>query len=219
MILAGQQTAGRGRGSNRWWSSGGAITFSYVTRPAAALDRAHWPRLSLAAAVAVCEALAELAPGLQPGIRWPNDVYVADKKISGILVEVPVSSGESKSGELLVLGLGLNVNNSLADAPAEIRAVGVSLADLTGTRYDLTDVLLRLLERLETAWKQLAAGDQALVRRWQELCLLTGRCVELRLGDRELSGRCAGIGDDGALLLETAAGVERFFGGTLTRVE
>ncbi len=216
LLLAGRQTAGRGRGANRWWSSDGALTFSYVHRRAGDFDRTHWPRLALVAAVSVCDVIEELAPELKPGIRWPNDVHIAGKKISGILVEVPaVVAGE----QLLVLGLGLNVNNSLADAPPEIRSVGIALVDLAKRSFDLTDVLLRLLERLELQTALLAAGEPALVSRWQSLCLLKGRQVVLRLGERDVAGMCHGIAEDGAIVLDTLAGRERFFGGVLTHVE
>jgi BirA family biotin operon repressor/biotin-[acetyl-CoA-carboxylase] ligase len=217
LILAGEQTAGRGRGGNRWWSGDGALTFSYIDRPGTSLDRASWPRWTLVAAVAVCDVIELFAPDLQPGIRWPNDVHVAGKKISGILVEAPaVVPGQQ---QLLILGLGLNVNNSLAGAPAEIRAVGTCLSDLTQSSHDLTEVSLRLLNRLGQLTARLEAGDRDLVDRWQSLCILKGRRVGLKLGEREVLGSCQGIADDGALILETSAGRERFFGGVLTRVE
>jgi BirA family biotin operon repressor/biotin-[acetyl-CoA-carboxylase] ligase len=216
LILAGRQTAGRGRGANRWWSSDGALTFSYVMRPPREFDRAKWPRLALVAAVSVCEVIRELAPERQPGVRWPNDVHVSGKKISGILVEVPAAASHEPR---LVLGIGLNVNNSLAGAPPEIAAVGTSLADLEGHPFDLTDVLLRLLEQIELQTARLAAGDPELVHQWQSLCLLEGRRVTLRLGEREVAGLCHGIAEDGSLEIETAAGRERFFGGVLVQVE
>lgn len=217
LILAGEQTAGRGRGSNRWWSGDGALTFSYIDRPGAALDRASWPRWTLVAAVAVCDVIELVAPDLQPGIRWPNDVHVAGKKISGILVEAPVVAPGQQ--QLLILGLGLNVNNSLEGAPPEVRAVGTSLSDLTQSRHDLSEILLRLLERLDQLTARLESGDRELVDRWQSLCILRGRQVGLKLGDREVLGHCQGIAEDGALILETSAGRERFFGGVLTRVQ
>ncbi|MBL9122218.1 MAG: biotin--[acetyl-CoA-carboxylase] ligase [Planctomycetaceae bacterium] len=217
LILAAEQTAGRGRGGNRWWASPGALTFSYVERLAPTLDRAAWPRWTLVAAVAVCDVIESLAPDLRPGVRWPNDVHVAGKKISGILVEAPAVAGAQPP--LLVLGIGLNVNNSLAGAPDEVRAVATSLVDLTRQRHDRTDVLLRLLARLQQLTLRLAAQDSELVERWQALCILKGRRVGLRLGEREVLGLCQGIAPDGALQLDTPAGRERFFGGVLTRVE
>lgn len=217
LILAAEQTAGRGRGSNRWWSGAGALMFSYVDRPHGQLDRSQWPRWALAAAVAVCDIVEQLAPDLRPGIRWPNDVHVAGKKICGILVEAPAAHDPAR--QFLVLGLGLNVNNALADAPAEIQAVGASLADLTGGHFDATLVLTLLLERLALHTARLAAGDATLVERWQALDLLRGRQASLRLGERDVVGECQGIGPDGALLLGTSNGRERFFGGVLTRVD
>src|SRR5579872_3118267 len=85
LILAGEQTAGRGRGSNRWWSDRGALTFSVVIDPhgdlvhrgAAALEPDRWPRLALAAGVALCDVLQVAIPQIPCGVKWPNDVLLA----------------------------------------------------------------------------------------------------------------------------------------------
>lgn len=218
LVVAAQQTAGRGRGQNHWWSSRGALTFSLVIEPARlALDEKNWPRFSLAAAVATCDVIAPLmAPLVTPsrcGIRWPNDVLVDEKKIAGLLIEAPGATADVP--RRLVLGVGLNVNNSLLAAPVEVRRVGISLADLTQQSFDLTELLLALVERLELRLEQLATTDQELVQAWQSLCLLRGRQIELADGT---AGLCEGIGDDGALLLNVDGQPRQIYSGVLASV-
>jgi len=218
LIVAAQQTAGRGRGANRWWSSAGAVLFSLVLEPSAsAIDVQRWPRISLAAAVAVCEVVESLAGASNCGIRWPNDVFLAGRKVAGILAEVPNAGQDTP--RRLVLGVGLNVNNSLATAPVEIRTVGTSLVDATGRRENLTEVLLASLERLDRRLAQLAAADEDLSEQWQRRCLLHGRRVELVAGNRRIAGRCQGTDHQGALVIETDGGTERFYGGVLAEVD
>ncbi len=217
LVLAEQQTAGRGRGANRWWAAKGALTFSLVLDPAQLrLPAERWPQLSLATAVAVASALEVLGPGVRLGVKWPNDVHADGRKISGILVEVP---GAAASGERrIIVGVGVNVNNSWHAAPPELQAVGTSLRDLTGSEHDLTDVLCELLSGMEMRLAQLATHDARLSSAWQALCVLRGRHVEIDLGTRQIAGSCAGTDLDGALLIQTASGQERVYGGVVRAI-
>src|SRR5205823_9209981 len=107
LVLAERQTAGRGRGANRWWSADGALTFSLVLEaPRERLPPARWPQVALAAGIAVCEALQGLAPRAEPRVKWPNDVYLAGGKICGILCE-SIPGWRERPG----VGVGVNGNN------------------------------------------------------------------------------------------------------------
>jgi BirA family biotin operon repressor/biotin-[acetyl-CoA-carboxylase] ligase len=214
LVIAAEQSAGRGRGDNRWWSSRGSLTFSLVIEPARlALDEQSWPRFSLAAAVAICDVVAPLVAPSDCGIRWPNDVFVGEKKIAGLLIEAPGAAANVP--RRLVIGIGLNVNNSLLTAPVEVRRVGTSLADLTQQSFDLTDVLLSLIEQLEARLEQLASDDADLVQAWQSRCRLRGRMIELADGT---AGLCEGISNDGALLIDVDGEPRRIYSGVLTSV-
>ena len=211
LVVADQQTAGRGRGEKRWWTGTGGLAFSLLldARTVAA-ETNRSPLVSLAAAVAVVEAVAPRIPDYRVGIHWPNDVFVAQRKLSGILVEV-------LAGRQHVVGVGLNTNNSMTDAAEELQAMAATLFDLTGRKLDQTDILVELLNRMEQAFAELRTDPKAIARRTDELCLQRGRTLTLRLGDREISGGCRGIADDGALLLETSIGVESFYSGTIVK--
>ncbi len=228
LILAAEQTAGRGRGANRWWSSDGALTFTLLldwdaTRSPLGTPGGvgSWPQISLAAALAVCEVIQTFLEGSVPpvpcGIRWPNDVHAGGKKICGVLPEVGGNKTEP-AGARLVLGMGINVNNRLADAPPDIQAVGTSLCELVGSALDPAEVLVRILKGIDRNLQALERADPWLPQQWGRNCLLTGKTVELSLGPRSVRGICRGIDADGALLLHQNGTTERFHGGVIANV-
>lgn len=214
LILADRQTAGRGRGDHRWWSAAGGLTFSLVFDPVEfSLPREVWPRITLTAAVAMCETALRFAPKVACGLKWPNDVLLNGRKLCGILAEVPALPG--RTSQQMVLGMGVNVNNSLASAPEEIRAIATSLTDATDEPIDSTAVLTMLLTEFFGNLERLATADPSLPLRWQELCLHRGQMLQVHQGTQRVGGLCLGIADDGALLLETDQGPQRFYGGLL----
>ena len=207
LIAALRQTAGRGRGANRWWGGDGALLFSLIldvppVRPE------QLPQLSLCTGTAVCQAVAQFAPGGDVRLKWPNDVYLNGRKLSGVLIEMPPDCPQR-----LVVGIGVNVNNSVASAPPEVATRATSIRDSGGVEQDLTDVLVAVLLQIEQELSDFHDRPRELPARWRRFCLLTGRSVTLACGPHALSGTCLGIEDDGALLLETVAGPQRFYGG------
>ena len=164
----------------------------------------------------MCDVLQDAMPHVPCGLKWPNDVLLAGKKVAGILVEVPPAVPPVP--RRLVLGMGVNVNNSLATAPLEIQATGIALCDVTGVSADLTELMIAWLQRFADHLRALAIGDSGLPFRWQSLCALSGKTVELQSGNRAVRGLCRGIDADGALLVETDTGLERLYAGVLVRV-
>lgn len=210
LVLAERQTAGRGRGLNRWWSAAGALTFSLVLeRPAGEPD---FVPISMTAGLAACDALGQLGwpSSPRPGLKWPNDVLLGGKKLCGILVEVP-SHGERR----VVVGVGLNVNNSLRQAPADLRARATSLIDEAGRPFELRDVLQCMLSRLLERWDMFFGRETSLQREWSLVCSLTGTPVDVETSKGVRSGLCLGIDRDGALLLKTPNGTERIISGAV----
>jgi len=209
LVVADRQTRGRGRGTNRWWTGPGSLALSLLLSPETApSDPSRRPLVALAAALAVVEAVRPLVAQHHVGLHWPNDVFVGDRKLSGVLVEVPAEGSP-------VVGIGANTNNSLANAPVEIRDRAVTLYDLTGRRQDQTDILVEMLKHFQRALDQIRACPDTLVGRANELCLQIGRTLAIRSAGASATGRCAGIAPDGALLLDTPDGRREFHGGTL----
>lgn len=209
LVLASRQTAGRGRGQNRWYSAEGSLTFSLITRllPIAA---SQTPAVSLVAGLAACLASERHAPRAQPAIKWPNDVYLNERKAAGVLIEVA-----RPATPRFVVGIGMNVNNTLAGAPQEVRDRAISLCDAAGQPVGATDLLIDFLNLLDEHLAMLITDGPRLARLWRGYCLLTGRRVRLSVGGRTLEGECQGIADDGALLLATPQGVTPCYGGVV----
>lgn len=211
LVLAERQTAGRGRGTNRWWSGDGALTLSLVldsTATGPAPERR--PLVSLATGLAIRDAIDSILPDAGLKLKWPNDVYLNGRKACGILTEVP-----HRAPARMVVGIGLNVNNSFDAAPPEIRAAATSLRDAAGREHDPTEVLVRLLRRLEAELAMLAVGEFDLPARWRPHCVLHGRTIQHTAGPQTITGVCAGLDARGALILQTETGPRHLFGGTV----
>lgn len=124
-VGAERQTAGRGRGDHTWAAWNGALTFSLIARwRDFRLTRRESAELSLRVADAVAATTREFAPTAEIWVKPPNDVYVRDRKLAGILIESP-------NAEFVVVGVGVNVGNRSTDAPEELRNRVVSLAELS----------------------------------------------------------------------------------------
>lgn len=198
VVLAEEQTAGRGRRRRSWYSPAGTgLYVSLLVRTGGWLER---PELAqLGAGVAVAETLAgRTAADVE--LVWPNDCYAAGAKIAGVLAEAETTGGRL---EFLVCGIGINVNQGREVFPEELRADATSLARLTGQRHDRTALLIRLLGQIHELRALVdSRGPEALVQRWSALSP-SSRDTEVQVDTIEgiLSGRTAGLNPDGALLL------------------
>lgn len=186
------QTDGRGRLGRRWVDAPAtAVMMSVLLRPPR--DR-RAPELSLVAAVAVALAVED-ATGLAAQIKWPNDVLLAERKVAGILAEM--------KGEVVVVGIGVNVNQTSEQLPVDAKVEPASLRTLDGVVRDRETVLAGVLHRLDrcyAAW--LESGLAALHEELTARDFLHGR----RVGAGDAVGIAAGIDLAGRLELETASG-------------
>jgi BirA family biotin operon repressor/biotin-[acetyl-CoA-carboxylase] ligase len=193
VVLTGRQIAGRGRGSNAWWSSGGSITVTFVFPVEEHLSPHQVPLL---AGLAVRDAAAELSGDAGVALKWPNDVLHDGKKLAGLLCE------RVRKADLI--GVGVNVNNDPRQAPAALRGQITSLAAVAGRPIDITDALIALAAHLHRAMSR--RGDRLFVEtlnRYDAHHALVGRkvsVVEAGSG-RVVSGRCAGLDSSGRLVL------------------
>lgn len=214
LILTDSQTGGRGRGSNQWWARDGALTFSLRLKPTEfSVGHAHWPLVSLTTAITVADTLEDFAPRQTVGLKWPNDVFLNNRKVCGILVEPPPGSTSE-----LVIGVGINVANSLSDAPTDVQKLATSILDETQTEFSPSDVLLTFLQRFETLIRNLGNSTLNLQGRWQRQCTLTGHRITLEAGNRHVAGLCHGISENGAINVETDGVIHPWFGGIVRRL-
>ena len=215
LILAHEQTAGRGRSLNRWWSSSGGLTFSLIVDgPPEPMDLPSFgAALPLVIGVAVARALLRLVPeNLEIKLKWPNDVYLGSQKVAGLLVE---SIGRGKP---LVIGCGLNINQAMETAPEEIRERATSLYQATGRTYSLPEVAREILREMLSAHQQFCGGGEDWCTEFRQYCLLTDAVVAVRQGREQWVGKCRGIDNAGRLVLETEAGTRRVTAGTVERI-
>ena len=192
LFVANYQQSGRGRGGNRWWSGPGALTFTVSLQLE---DPTQQPLLSLLSAVAVCQALETTAgcPPLQ--IKWPNDIYCQGRKLAGILIESPAIDGT------VVLGIGINLNNSVRQAPPGLEGRAIAVIDITGTTLSPENVLTGVLREIELLLPSLRTNGLPIAEQWRSRCMLKGRSVGVRQGDLLVQGVCQGIDDLGRLVV------------------
>ncbi|HVT30635.1 MAG TPA: biotin--[acetyl-CoA-carboxylase] ligase [Lacipirellulaceae bacterium] len=150
---------------------------------------------------------------LRLAIKWPNDVVLDSNKICGILIESP--SGAAPAKHRLIIGIGINVNNSLRFAPPDLVNRSTSLFDASGKQHSLQKVLIQTLDRLEQRIIQLEHRDVELSDAWQKRCWLSGRKVRIQTARRSIEGDCVGIADDGALVVCMDGATERIYDGSV----
>jgi BirA family biotin operon repressor/biotin-[acetyl-CoA-carboxylase] ligase len=197
VLAAREQTAGRGRFDRTWAAAPGRdLTFSLLLGAEAAPTQLA--SLPMAAALAVAELIDDYGPAATT--KWPNDVLVGGRKICGILAE--------QVAEHVVLGIGLNVNMTAADAAA-IDRPATSLLIETGDEREVADVLDALLPHLDRRladWR--SAGFTALAPAWRERCHNLGQTIEVGDGDNRQRGVLLGFGEAGQLRLRREDGRE-----------
>lgn len=210
LVLTTNQTAGRGRKGNVWWSSAGALTFTVVVDASELpLDTSRRPLVALASGLAVRDVLQERFPNAEFQLKWPNDVLTGNRKICGILVE----QHGTDSRQAILIGIGININNSLDGAPAEVTQRATSLYDLSGHSFDLTDCLVSILQRLDFRIGQFAAQPRLALSDVNRHNVLNGRIVTLQVGDDKHTGQCHGIDEDGQLVIQTLTDLLRINSG------
>ena len=192
VVLAEQQTAGRGRFARPWSSERGQdVLLSLVLRPSVG----QLPSVNMAATLAVCIGVAEIT-GLEATIKWPNDVRIGGRKVAGILMESAIEAGEPR---FAVVGIGINVNLDTSRF-AEIASTATSLSHETGSDVDRTAVLLGVLESLDNLYGAVRAG-QKLTARWAARMDTIGRDVKVQWRSKLLEGRADCVDDQGNLIL------------------
>jgi len=201
VVIADRQTAGRGRLGRSWASPPGAgIYVSVVLRPSARAAGL----LTLAAGIAVAEGIGS-ATGLEVQVKWPNDVYVGERKLAGILAEGATSH--------VVLGIGINVLPAAYPRDVAIRATSIE-AEL-GRRVDRGLVLAECLTALASRYRELEQGSGRLVLdAWRSRAApMMGRRVEWESAGTRQTGLAEDIDDDGALIVKVGAGTLRIRSG------
>lgn len=202
IVIAEEQKGGRGRMERKWHSPKfTGIWMSVILKPNIPPPKA--PQLTLITAVAVVQAIEE-ATGLSPDIKWPNDILLNGKKITGILTEMQADADRIRS---IIIGIGINVNQQEEDFPEELKSIATSLYCESGEKYDrakLTAILLQKLEQLYMLY--LDKGFYPIKLLWESYALSIGKDIIARTLTDTIRGKALGITDDGVLKMEDADG-------------
>lgn len=203
IVVAKSQSSGRGRKDRPWLSPIGGLYFSIILKPR--LGNENIPLLGLLAACAVSRGLTTLGVK-NVGLKWPNDVLIGQSKISGILSEA-VSIGDETSG--VVIGIGVNQNCPISDMPAGLQWPTTSVIDEIGKETSNEDLLCSIINEID-ALLLVVERDSSFAKvldEWREVSTTLGAKVRIHEDGKTTDGVARDIGADGALIVETKAGL------------
>jgi BirA family transcriptional regulator, biotin operon repressor / biotin---[acetyl-CoA-carboxylase] ligase len=203
VVIAEEQLAGRGRMDRKWHSPKyTGIWMSIILRPNIPMIKA--PQLTLLAAVAIVQAIEEHTD-LNPGIKWPNDILINGKKVTGILTELQAEADRINS---IIIGIGMNVNQRIEDFSIEIQELATSLFIENGkivSRADIIKAIFMNLERLYLLY--LDQGFLPIKLLWESYAISIGKSIKARTLLDTIVGKALGITDEGVLRIEDEHGV------------
>lgn len=202
LVLAELQTGGKGRLGRPWHSpKGTGIWMSLIIRPAIPLPKT--PQMTLLTAVSVARAIRE-ETGLPVKIKWPNDIFIGDKKVCGILTEL---NAESDRVNYLVIGIGLNANSVAEDFPEELAKIATSLRIESGEPIKRARFIQQFCRIFEEEYDHyLAHGFARAKAEWEKHSYTIGRWVNVQTISQRLEGRAVGLDEEGVLMVEDQDG-------------
>jgi BirA family transcriptional regulator, biotin operon repressor / biotin---[acetyl-CoA-carboxylase] ligase len=211
VVVAGKQTAGRGRLGRKWESHEGmGIYLSVVLKPIISPEEIQI--IPIAASVAVTQAI-EAVTGVRTGIKWPNDIILDNKKVCGISTEM---NSEMEKVNFIILGIGINFSQKPEDFTPELHDKAISLGCLAGENHLSTDISKKLnliravLSELDRIYSLIINGHSLeIIKRWKNYTLTLNKNVRIIYRDREYTGTAMDITNDGRLVVGCDDGIIR----------
>lgn len=204
VIVADTQSAGRGRLGRTWVSPAGKnLYFSLILRPSVVSLRI--PQITLLVAAAIHQAICDLYPSIEAGVKWPNDILAGGRKLCGVLCEMQSEPGLT---HFVVVGIGINVNQD--DFPEELQDKATSLKLETGECFSRSRLLATVLNRFEDLYHNWQREDDLgfILPYLERYSLLQGKEVCIDQFSRQITGKVCGIARGGELVVQTEEGVE-----------
>lgn len=198
VVIAEEQLSGRGRMNRKWHSPKyTGIWMSIILRPNIPLPKA--PQLTLLAAVAIVQAIEDIT-GVLPEIKWPNDILINGKKVTGILTELEAEADRINS---IIIGIGMNVNQTIEDFPPDLENIATSLFIEKGEKVSRADVIKGIFMNLEKLYLlYLEEGFLPIKLLWESYAISIGRKITARTLTHSIVGKAQGITEDGVLIIE-----------------
>ncbi len=201
LVVSEVQKGGRGRVGRVWASLPGSVYFSIILRPDIKPTEAL--RVPLVAGIAVARAIHRQT-GLETLLKWPNDIFINNRKAGGILTEL---SAEVDRLEWIIIGIGLNVNATIDSIPDHLKETATSIRIESGKEISRVKLLQLILLELESLYDEYTEnGFEPLRRLWKSMSNTIEAEVVICSGTEEVSGKAVDIDSDGALILERADG-------------
>jgi BirA family biotin operon repressor/biotin-[acetyl-CoA-carboxylase] ligase len=194
VVIAGCQDQGRGRLSRSWHSDEGGLYLTLVLRPS--ISPVLSPRIGFAASLTMVQTLRSLY-GIDAMVKWPNDILVAERKISGMLAEMEAETDRIK---FINIGLGINVNND----PTPVEPSAISLRELLGRTISRKKLLAEFLDRFERRFDSRPLDN--VLQEWKPYSNTIGRYVKIITHNEASEGTAVDVDDNGALILKMADG-------------
>ena len=209
VIIAEEQTGGVGRLGRAWVSPAGGIWITIVLKPEIPID--HLFMVTMAGSIAIARAIRK-EYNLSALIKWPNDIFVGDKKVGGLLLEL---AAEADTVHYSLLGIGIDANISLDDLPPNLKGTVTSLEAEVGHEIDRVALLARVLREFELRYQQLEDEEyDSIIREWKSLSLTLDQRVAIRTINKTFEGEAIDIDDRGALIIRRDNGrIERVIAG------
>lgn len=202
IVIAESQSSGKGRLGRRWFSiPGKSLSVSLLLRPEIEISTA--PGLTLVIAVALSDTLHSF--GIHSHrIKWPNDILVNNKKISGILTEMKAAAGKIL---FIIAGIGINTGPVSTDIPDELKDIASSVYDETGIDINRILFLQKFLFNIESRYNEfLQSGLENILTAWKQNSEIIGKMISVNMNQNIIEGRVSAINFDGSLTIETTAG-------------
>jgi BirA family biotin operon repressor/biotin-[acetyl-CoA-carboxylase] ligase len=196
LIIAGEQTSGKGRLQRTWISPGGNLALSIVLRP----NLASLPYMIMLASLSVVHSV-ETVTGIRPEIKWPNDILIKGKKVCGILIQNDIHKASLKS---TIIGIGINANIRVQSFP-EIGPFATSLLEEHGKTVSLTELARQLLIEMERLYRLLSRSE-LIFEQWKARLVTLGQYVSITQEDRAIYGYAESVARDGSLMLRLKDG-------------
>ncbi|SFA74197.1 BirA family transcriptional regulator, biotin operon repressor / biotin-[acetyl-CoA-carboxylase] ligase [Lentibacillus halodurans] len=212
VIIADEQTEGKGRMERRWHSSKHkGIWMSIILRPS--IPPAFAPQLTLLTATVLADVIAEQTTA-DPKIKWPNDLLINDKKAAGILTEM---QAEQDQIQYIVAGIGMNVNQTDDDFPDTINDKATSIKLETGHDQQIVQLIQQILLYFERSYDMFVQnGFPNIKNKWESYGYRMGESIKIRINHNELKATCTGVAEDGALLVQTdREGTQKIYSGEI----
>ena len=203
VVQASSQSSGRGQYGREFSSPPGGLYFTLVLVPD--LPVSALPLVTLATGVACRETICA-ATGLQPLIKWPNDLFLGERKVAGILCESVLLPGDRQAARVLI-GVGVNVNSRVGDFPEEVRPLVTTLREHLAAPLALPELLQRFTESIATRVTMLRDRRSAVLAEWQRYDFLVGREIVCTAGTTVLEGMAVGLDDAGCYRLRDRGGL------------